>query len=163
MIRLKIVTLSILLLIGELTLLAQSNYKGGNLIIEAGGMLGMQKFNMRGGSVGAIGGYTFNEFLFVGGGITINYYYVDDFDALSIPLFGRIKYTLFKSKITPFISADIGVDPVFIYVVYDIKQNYDSKYEAISVDRIQGTIFCISLGSASCFMSLRESVLFSTP
>ena len=140
---------------------AQLNYKGGNLIVEAGGMVGVQKFKMGGGSIGVIGGHTFNEHLFVGGGMTVNYYQIDSFDALSVPLFGRIKYTLFKWKITPFISADIGFDPFFIYACYDTDYEYGPQYGDNSVNEIRGGLYIHPEVGVSYRLHKRKSINFA--
>lgn len=84
------------------------SYKGGNMVVEAGGLVGMQKFGMYGVSVAVLGGYTFNKHWFVGGGIGFKNVTVDKPNSSTIPVFARVKYSILKSKVTPYLSLDGG-------------------------------------------------------
>ena len=62
------------------------------------------------------GGYQFNSFLFVGGGVspTVNLYYNDWYyddeieTSVFIPIYGAIRFDFIDKKVTPFLDARVG-------------------------------------------------------
>ena len=47
-----------------------------------------------------------------------------DFFGMSVPLFARGRYALLESKVTPYVSADVGFDPVNVHVDYGMSETY---------------------------------------
>lgn len=85
----------------------KKKYRGADLILETGGFKGIDEFQTNGFSpLAVVGGYTFNEHLFLGAGTSLILY--KDYDLISIPLFIRIKSALLKSRITPYLQLDGG-------------------------------------------------------
>jgi len=70
-------------------------------------------------------GYQINPNFFVGAGagIIINY---DKTDVIGVPIYGDVRYTMLKSKVTPFVEAKCG------YSVADVEGFYVSP--ALGVD-----------------------------
>ncbi|WP_300286726.1 hypothetical protein [uncultured Alistipes sp.] len=77
-----------------------------------------------GGALTTVGGYTFDEHWFVGGGVAFYANTVGDFFSMSVPLFARGRYALLESKVTPYVSADVGFDPVNVQVDYEMSETY---------------------------------------
>lgn len=100
---------------------AQSKDKGGCFTLEAGVLTGVDRLNLRGFSVSPVGGYNFNAHWFLGGGATFNYAKIGpQLGCFFLPLFGRVKYSLQKSKFTPYVSCDVGYDFFGFGINYDM-------------------------------------------
>lgn len=76
-------------------------YKGGNFTLEFGAFTSAgSKISFTGFTLTPVGGYTFSEHLFLGGGVSFCFNTVDNFFSMSMPVFVRGKYALLKSRIT---------------------------------------------------------------
>ena len=100
-------------------------YKGGNYTLEFGAFTSAgSKISFTGFSLTPVGGYTFSEHLFLGGGVSFCFNTVDNFFSMSMPVFVRGKYSLLKSRITPYVLLDAGYDPLFVSVNHEISESY---------------------------------------
>lgn len=63
-------------------------------------------------------GYQFNDHIFLGGGLALNYY--AEQEALAVPIFANFKVNFLKTKITPFADVKLG------YTAGDIEGAYSS-------------------------------------
>lgn len=100
-------------------------YKGGNFMLELGAFTSADaKIPFTGFSLPPVGGYAFNKHLFLGGGVSFCFNTINGFFSMSLPLFVRGKYSLLESRVTPYVLMDIGFDPAYISVQYDISEHY---------------------------------------
>ena len=99
-------------------------YKGGNFTLEFGAFTSAgYKVSFPGFSLTPVGGYTFSEHLFLGGGVSFCFNTVGNFFSMSTPVFVRGKYSLLKSRITPYVLLDAGYDPLFVFVDRNISES----------------------------------------
>lgn len=119
----------------------ETKYRGGNLLVEAGGLTGVEKFRVSGWSVGVVGGYTFDRHFFLGGGFNLNHIMVGNNGGITIPLFARVKYSLLKSKVTPYVSFDAGYDPMFTGISYERSPDYTPEDGDIWLYEMKGGFY----------------------
>lgn len=142
---------------------AQQNpekYQGGGLIVEAGGIVGTNGLNLRGVSIGIVGGYTFNRHFFLGGGFNFNNFSFggEDGSEIAIPLFVRLNYSLLKSKITPYLTFDAGYNPFFSSTDYEISPNYRPKDGDIWIYQVKGGFYWHPEAGISIRLKKRRAV-----
>ena len=101
---------------------------------------------LSGGMLTTVGGYTFDEHWFLGGGATFYANTAGDFFGMSVPLFARGRYALLESKVTPYVSADVGFDPVNVHVDYGMSETYRPQEGDVWVYGTDGG-FCVRLES----------------
>lgn len=121
----KFLTLCVFCLISS-GIYAQSGYEKS---IEAGGLIGLDKFTNSSFEIEMINGYRFNNYFSVGAGLGFRYtdalYYKSYIGSKSyesrdgkylIPFFGRVKANFTDTKVSPFLLADLGY-------TFDVGQN----------------------------------------
>lgn len=88
-------------------------YRGVDFILETGGFAGIDRFPTTGYSpLTFVGGYTFNEHWFLGAGAELLIY--PHYDWGSIPVLVRLKSTILKCRLSPYVQLDIGCNiPAF--------------------------------------------------
>ncbi len=103
---------------------AAERFRGGSVWLEAGYQTGIEGFDLHGGSLGAGWGYHFNKHLLLGVGFNLNIHSIDRVTSLSVPIFMRVKYTVLKSRVSPYLSVDVGFDPLYSSIKYDMNPEY---------------------------------------
>jgi hypothetical protein len=157
--NIKKLSLTILLVFSFINVFAQDKQKGFNLTLESGGYIGSRKFNMLGiSAISVVAGHSFNEHFFIGSGGTINVYKVGDKWTPSFPLFARGRYSVLKSKITPYISSDFGFDPFYGGISYDMRSDYVPKEGDIWVTGWKGGFYFHPQIGVLCRLYGRKSI-----
>ncbi len=82
---------------------AKKGYKG---FAEVGYTIGTGDFGEDRIELNTSHGYQFNPYLYVGGGIGINYY--NDIEWYGMPIFANIRTNILDNKIAPFVDLKIG-------------------------------------------------------
>lgn len=136
-------------------------YKGGNFTLEFGAFTSAgSKISFTGFSLTPVGGYTFSEHLFLGGGVSFCFYTVGNDFRMSTPVFVRGKYALLKSRITPYVLLDTGYDPLFIFVNHDISESYVPSHGDLWVYGTHGGFYLRPELGVSLRLRRRKSVNF---
>lgn len=137
------------------------SYKGGNFMLEVGAFTSTDsKIPFMGFSLTPVGGYTFSKHLFLGGGISFCFNTSNDFFSMSVPLFVRGKYSLLKSRVTPYILLDIGFDPAYIFIDYDISEDYIPSHGDLWIYGTHGGFYLQPELGVSLHLRRRRSVNF---
>ena len=136
-------------------------YRGGDFMLEFGAFTSADaKIPFAGFSLRPVGGYTLNKHLFLGGGASFCFNTTNDFFSISIPIFVRGKYSLLKSRITPYILSDIGFDPASISVQYEISEHYIPSHGDLWIYGTRGGFYLRPEIGISLRLRRRRSVNF---
>ena len=136
-------------------------YKGGNFTLEFGAFTSAgSKISFTGFSLTPVGGYTFSEHLFLGGGVSFCFNTVDNFFSMSMPVFVRGKYSLLKSRITPYVLLDAGYDPLFVSVNHEISESYVPSHGDLWIYGTRGGFYIRPELGVSLRLRRRKSVNF---
>lgn len=147
--------------IGWAQYLLNKSYRGGNFMLEFEAFASTDsKIPFMGFSLTPVGGYTFNKHLFLGGGASFCFNTINDFFSISVPLFIRGRYTLLKSRITPYISLDMGFDPIFIFVDYEISEGYIPSHGDLWIYGTRGGFYLRPELGVTLRLQRRRSVNF---
>lgn len=84
----------------------KSSLKGYKGFVETGYIFDLSDFDANRFEVSTTHGYQFNNYLFVGGGIGIDYY--TDADLTSVPIFASFRANFTNKRITPFADIKTG-------------------------------------------------------
>ena len=136
-------------------------YKGGNFTLEFGAFTNAgSKISFTGFSLTPVGGYTFSEHLFLGGGVSFCFNTVDNFFSISMTVFVRGKYSLLKSRITPYVLLDAGYDPLFVSVNHEISESYVPSHGDLWIYGTRGGFYLRPELGVSLRLRRRKSVNF---
>lgn len=136
-------------------------YKGGNFTLEFGAFTSAgSKIPFTGFSLTPVGGYTFSEHLFLGGGVSFCFNTVGNFFSMSTPVFARGKYSLLKSRITPYVLLDAGYDPLFVSVDYEISESYVPSHGDLWIYGTRGGFYLRPELGVSLRLRRRKNVNF---
>ena len=81
----------------------QDGYRG---FVDAGYSLGVGDWGLDRSSISTIHGYQFNPYIFLGGGVGVNYY--SDVEFLSVPTFVAFRSDFIDGGISPFAEVRLG-------------------------------------------------------
>lgn len=106
---------------GKPTGYSLKGYKG---FVETGYTFDVSDYNADRLVISTTHGYQFNNYLFVGGGVGVNYY--TDADLYSIPLFASFRANFLNKKVTPFADIKSGyaagdVDGAFATIGFGVR------------------------------------------
>lgn len=111
--------------------------KGYHAFIEAGYGVGTGDYGVDRIELSTTHGYQINPYIFVGGGLGVNYYHSPDL--WSMPIFANARVNFINSKISPFFDLKIGA-------AIGLTNNSESSYSGEAKGSVSGFYFSPSIG-----------------
>lgn len=145
---------TLLMVISALSANAQSGYRGFADVNFIAGCDGVWSgFNTIGGGVSTTHGYQFNPYVFLGGGVKVQYHSFDNFDdTYSLPIYAAFRVNMMNRNVSPFADVKLG------YSVADITGLYFSPSFGVRIKMSDKIALTPSIGYSLQGYTSEESI-----